>query len=228
VLGGRDAGIGGAYFHLLAGPTLLTMFVSGLWHGAGYVFILWGLLHGLYLAINHAWRMVGPRFWPNKASYTRSMRPVGFVLTFLAVVVAMVLFRSPTVTTASELLQGMAGLNGISLPQQIFERLGPLTPLLRPIVSASGTAAGSGAEFTATVMWIVALLGIALAFPNSLQIMSRYEPAIGVKCRPEVLGRWAWILDWRPTLPWAFLMSALAVTSVIKLGGKSEFLYWQF
>ena len=228
VLGGRDAGIGGAYFHLLAGPTLLTMFVSGLWHGAGYVFILWGLLHGLYLAINHAWRMVGPRFWPNKASYTRSMRPVGFVLTFLAVVVAMVLFRSPTVTTASELLQGMAGLNGISLPQQIFERLGPLTPLLRPIVSASGTAAGSGAEFTATVMWIVALLAIALAFPNSLQIMSRYEPAIGVKCRPEDLGRWAWILDWRPTLPWAFLMSALAVTSVIKLGGKSEFLYWQF
>ena len=63
-------------------PDLLTMFVSGLWHGAGYVFILWGLLHGLYLSINHAWRMVGPRLWPNKASYNRFMRPVGFVLTF--------------------------------------------------------------------------------------------------------------------------------------------------
>lgn len=228
VLGGRDARIGGAYFHLLAGPTILTMFVSGLWHGAGYVFILWGLLHGLYLSINHAWRMVGPRLWPDKASYNRFMRPVGFVLTFIAVAVAMVLFRSPTVGTASELLQGMLGFNGITLPQQIFERLGPLTSVLQPIVSPSVTSAGSGAEFIATTMWIFALLVIALALPNSLQILSRYEPAIGVKRRDEELEGWARVLDWRPTLPWAFLMSAIAVTSVIKLGGKSEFLYWQF
>ena len=228
VLGGRDARIGGAYFHLLAGPTVLTMFISGLWHGAGYVFILWGLLHGLYLSINHAWRMIGPKLFSDKASYHRFMRPVGFVLTFLAVVVAMVLFRSPTVGTASELLQGMFGLNSITLPQQIFDRLGPLTPMLRPIVSASATAGGSGAEFTATLMWILSLLLIALALPNSLQILSRYEPAIGVKRRAEDLGRWARVPDWRPTLPWAFLMSAIAVASVIKLGGKSEFLYWQF
>lgn len=228
VLGGRDARIGGAYFHLLAGPTVLTMLVSGLWHGAGYVFILWGLLHGLYLSINHAWRMVGPRLWRDKASYHRFMRPVGFVLTFVAVAFAMVLFRSPTVGSASELLQGMLGLNGITLPQQIFERLGPLTALLQPIVSPSVTSAGSGAEFIATIAWILVLLVIALALPNSLQILSRYEPAIGVKRRAEDMGGWARVLDWRPTLPWAFMMSVIAVTSVIKLGGKSEFLYWQF
>jgi hypothetical protein len=150
------------------------------------------------------------------------MRPVGFVLTFLAVIVAMVLFRSPTVGAANELLQGMLGLNGISLPQKIYERLGPLTT---PIVSAS---AGSGAEFVATIIWIVALLTIALGFPNSLQIMSRHEPAIGVKYRAEDLGRWTWVLDWRPSLPWALIVSTLATTSIIKLGGKSEFLYWQF
>jgi D-alanyl-lipoteichoic acid acyltransferase DltB (MBOAT superfamily) len=228
VLGGRDARIGGAYFHLLAGPTVLTMFVSGLWHGAGYVFILWGLLHGLYLSINHAWRIVGPRLWADKASYNRFMRPVGLALTFPAVAISMILFRSPTVGAASELLQGMLGFNGITLPQQLFERLGPFTAVLKPIVSASVTSAGSGAEFVATITWIVALLVIALAFPNSLQILSRHEPAIGVKSPAEDLGRWGWALDWRPTLPWAFLMSALAVTSIIKLGGKSEFLYWQF
>ena len=65
----------GAFLQLLAGPTLLTMFVSGLWHGAGYLFILWGLLHGVYLTINHAWRLVGPRLWPSKESYARVMRP---------------------------------------------------------------------------------------------------------------------------------------------------------
>jgi hypothetical protein len=150
------------------------------------------------------------------------------MLTFAAVVVAMVLFRSPTVGTASELLQGMLGLNGITLPQQIFDRLGPITAVLQPFVSASVTSAGSGAEFTATIMWIVVLLAVALAFPNSLQVLARYEPALGVKSRSEDLGRWAWIQDWRPTVPWAFLMSAIAVISVLKLGGKSEFLYWQF
>jgi len=73
----------GAFFQLLVGPTLLTMFVSGLWHGAGYLFILWGLLHGLYLVINHAWRHFGTALWRNKESYQRFMRPFGLVLTFL-------------------------------------------------------------------------------------------------------------------------------------------------
>jgi hypothetical protein len=228
VLGGRNARIGGAYFHLLAGPTLLTMFISGLWHGAGYVFLLWGLLHGMYLAINHGWRLVGPALWSSKASYLRFMRPVGFVLTFFAVVISMVLFRSPSVGAATELLKGMLGLNGISLPQQIFERLGPLTGLLQPFVSSSLTAGGSGVEFATTVMWISALLVIALTLPNSLQIMSRFEPALGVKPRPSDSAKFSQLLEWKPTLPWAVFIATLAAASIIKLGGKSEFLYWQF
>ncbi|NIR60781.1 MAG: MBOAT family protein, partial [Gammaproteobacteria bacterium] len=43
-----------AFVVILAGPTLFTMFVSGVWHGAGYTFIVWGLLHGLFLVVNHA------------------------------------------------------------------------------------------------------------------------------------------------------------------------------
>ena len=37
---------------------LITMLLGGLWHGAGWTFIIWGGLHGLYLAINHFWRKV--------------------------------------------------------------------------------------------------------------------------------------------------------------------------
>ena len=40
---------------------ITTMLISGLWHGAGYTFILWGLLHGVYLVVNHLWRQYGPR-----------------------------------------------------------------------------------------------------------------------------------------------------------------------
>ena len=67
----------GAFCYLLMFPILLTMFISGLWHGAGYGFIVWGLIHGLYLTINHAWRLIRPRFWSDRTSYERFMRVPG-------------------------------------------------------------------------------------------------------------------------------------------------------
>src|SRR5262249_47666600 len=47
---------GSAIISLVAFPTLVTMGISGLWHGAGWQFVLWGLLHGVYLTFNQAWR----------------------------------------------------------------------------------------------------------------------------------------------------------------------------
>ena len=49
-----------AFLLVLVMPTLVTMLLSGTWHGAGYTFIFWGLLHGLYLVANHTWRQYGP------------------------------------------------------------------------------------------------------------------------------------------------------------------------
>ena len=106
------------------------MFVSGLWHGAGYGFVFWGLLHGFYLTVNHAWRLFGPPLWPDRLSYDRIMNPVGFILTFVSVSVAMVFFRSPTMASAADLVRGMIGLNGVALPQEIFDQLGPMASWL--------------------------------------------------------------------------------------------------
>ena len=224
-LGGRAPGVG-AFLQLLAGPTLLTMFVSGLWHGAGYLYILWGLLHGVYLSVNHAWRLFGPRNWSSKETYERFMRPTGFVLTFLSVVVAMVLFRSANTDAAKELLQGLVGLNGISLPQQFLAQLGPLKGLLQSFVTASTVM--SAQEFVFAMAWLGVLLLVALLFPNTLQLMARYEPALGVHPRPAAPFSLLRVLDWTPTVPWAVVVSSLVVAAVLRIGGKSEFLYWQF
>lgn len=215
VLGAKQASVG-AFLQLLAAPTLLTMFVSGLWHGAGYLFIAWGVLHGLYLVINHAWRQVGPRLWPSKESYARTMRPAGFMLTFLAVAVAMVLFRSENGAAAGELLQGMAGLNGVRVPQALHDAFGPLQALagVSNELSAQALVAAAG--------WVIGLLAIALGLPNTLQILARYEPALLVKKEP------ARVIEWNPSLAWAAGVAALGAASMMKLGGKSEFLYWQF
>ena len=51
---------------------LLTMLVGGLWHGAGWTFVFWGALHGIYLVINHGWRSLRRRF-----DYCRAARRAG-------------------------------------------------------------------------------------------------------------------------------------------------------
>jgi len=154
------------------------------------------------------------------------MRPAGFVLTFAAVVFGMVLFRSTNGNAAIEILRGMWGANGIGLPQQLFDRLGPLGGLLHPFVTASPLATAT--EFALAMVWVVALLFIALALPNSLQIMARYEPALGAKhLHANSRSVW-WVLAWRPSMPWAIALSLLAAAAIMRIGEKSEFLYWQF
>jgi len=212
-------------------PTLLTMFISGFWHGAGYLFILWGVLHGFYLTINHAWRFVVARRWSDRASYERLMNPVGFVITFIAVVAGMVLFRSPTIGTATNILRGMVGLNGIALPGSIADHLGRFAGAAARLDDAALGAEG----FRGFAQWIVLLGLFALALPNTLQVLSAFEPALGV--RPavartsSVLARLAGFgsrVRWNPTFAWAVAVCILAAIGMYHLGGNSEFLYWQF
>ena len=42
-------------------PIFFTMSLAGIWHGAGLQFLIFGLLHAVYLTVNHAWRTFGPK-----------------------------------------------------------------------------------------------------------------------------------------------------------------------
>jgi len=87
------------------GNILITMALGGLWHGAGWNFLLWGVLHGLYLCANHLWRAGGLRLPGGE--------PSGRLLTLLAVVVAWVPFRAPNLHKADDILLAMAGARGL-------------------------------------------------------------------------------------------------------------------
>jgi alginate O-acetyltransferase complex protein AlgI len=214
--GGRNTTVG-SFIYLLMFPTVITMFISGLWHGAGYGFVVWGLLHGFYLTINHAWRVVAARLWPQRPSYVRFIGPAaGWALTFISVTAAMVFFRSATMTSAIDLIKGMVGLNGLALPQPV------------EALHAGGVVVDSwGRDFAKTAVAISVLMFVALACPNTLQILARYEPALGVKPQSTKLGIGR-IVEWNPSLSWAIATSASAAVTIISLGGPSEFLYWQF
>jgi len=104
-LGGNRKGKTRRYLNLLA-----TMLLGGLWHGAGWTFVVWGVLHGAYLAINNLWRELFPesrsRWIPSWLSAL-----LGFALTFVAVVAAWVVFRSNDMAQAKTILEAMFGIN---------------------------------------------------------------------------------------------------------------------
>jgi alginate O-acetyltransferase complex protein AlgI len=99
-LGGNRHGSVLRYVNLM-----VTMALGGLWHGAAWTFAVWGVLHGLYLCINHAWNNYGPTIAPR---FKRPVNTAAFVLTFLSVVVAWVFFRAESVSSALSILSHMA------------------------------------------------------------------------------------------------------------------------
>ncbi|MDP6352273.1 MAG: MBOAT family protein [Alphaproteobacteria bacterium] len=198
------------------GNLLFTMLVGGLWHGAGWTFVIWGGLHGLYLIVNHLWHALRRRLnggAPPEPSWLGQR--AGQTLTFLAVIVGWVFFRATTLDGAVRMIEGMAGLNGVSVPVAAIYVLGPLGPWLRE--AGLGFVPGGGAEFAATWVWIVVLLVVALTAPNSQQLVGLDERA-----RPSAR------LLWRPALPWAVGTAAVLAGGILALPQVSEFLYFQF
>jgi hypothetical protein len=207
-------------------PTIFTMFVSGLWHGAGYGFICWGLIHGIFLSINHGWRVITGRLWTDKAAYDRVMGPAGQALTFASASATMVFFRAPTLSSALDLVRGIFGFNGVALPQVAFDKLGFLAGTFHSMGISIETWGSD--VFVKTAFWTFVLMFIALVCPNTLQVLSRHEPALGVRQRQtRPVGGFV-ILEWTPSIPWAVVVSCIAGIAIFFLGGPSEFLYWQF
>jgi D-alanyl-lipoteichoic acid acyltransferase DltB (MBOAT superfamily) len=186
------------FLSMIIVPTFITMALIGIWHGAGLQFVVFGLLHGVYLSINHAWRI----FWP-VASRRRSgallsvlEHVASVLLTYTAVLVGMVFFRSSSVETAMQLLAGMCGRHGV------------------------GSSFSSGSR---ELLWITLLYAVVWGMPNTQQLLARYEPALG-RVRPYPV-RW---LQWRGNLSWGLLLGAGFATALLAMGGTSEFIYFQF
>lgn len=99
-LGGNRRGVIMRYVNLM-----VTMLLGGFWHGAAWTFVVWGALHGLYLCVNHAWNNYGPTIPPRLAGAAN----IGaFIVTFLSVAIAWVLFRADSLASAVHILSTMA------------------------------------------------------------------------------------------------------------------------
>ncbi len=216
-LGGNRKGIVRRYLNLMT-----TMLLGGLWHGAGWTFIIWGGLHGAYLCLNHAWITLRSRLFGTREA-GRTERFAAWLLTFLAVVVGWVFFRARDTGAALSILHAMTGANDIVVPSSwpgawylyaLLHRLGLAVQL--------GTPGSNFDPAGHSPYWVVALLAIAWYMPNTQQFMAHFSPALepakGLPNRPQ----------WSPSRGWAISIGVLAVVALLHLTRVSEFLYFQF
>jgi alginate O-acetyltransferase complex protein AlgI len=202
---------------------MITMLLGGLWHGAGWTFVLWGGLHGIYLVINHGWRKLIPA-----GNAGRLRKGAGWTITMLAVVVAWVPFRAESLDGATAVLGAMMGNNGFFLPGSYLGHLNRIAGL-GDLLQAQGWMFGDVTLFKGVteVSALLVLILIAALLPNTQQFMRRYRPAFETYKGeiPRVRYRW---LEWRPSWGWAIFTAWVGVLAVLGLTRISEFLYFQF
>ncbi len=182
---------------------MITMLLGGLWHGAGWTFVLWGGIHGFYLSINHVWRKLTKHLFDKstKEGNWISKLPAQ-LLTFGLVVFSWVIFRAETVSSAVNIWKSMLGLNGFQ-------------------VSLSEV-------YPQTLIQIVGLCLWVLILPNISQLMQNYKPTI-TELSEKADNTWK-ALNWRPNFIFGLSLSGLLFLTVkcALRAPSSEFLYFNF
>jgi hypothetical protein len=210
------------------------MVLGGLWHGAGWTFVVWGGLHGLYLLLNHQWRLFRQRVWvENLGESNRWLKELSWLLTFVAVVVGWVFFRAETLPVAVSVLKSMAGLNGISLPESLESSLGfmqawgvqfnNLMPNLQLEIEQLDDV--NELDPIVPITKILLLLLLVKLAPNTQQWLdcTASKTAIGQ------VSKVGWqILSWQPNRFWAVVSAILTAIVLLNLTQVSEFLYFEF
>ncbi len=214
-LGGNRHGKFRRYLNVMT-----TMLLGGLWHGAGWTFVFWGGLHGLYLVVNHIWQYLRSQLGWYSQRESRLGRMISRLITFVAVVVGWVFFRADDYQSALRMIAGMAGLNGFVWPENDIAGLGPLADVLhqwgwqfQPLRYFDGRG---------NLLMMTAMMVFVWWMPNTQQIMAAYRPSVQ---KVVAVARWP---HWRLTIAWAIMIAIGGIVAMLRLSHVSEFLYFRF
>lgn len=206
------------FLSMLAAPAFFTMVVVGVWHGAGIQFFIFGLLHGTYLCVNHAWRFFGPK--PAKGPANPALAWLDgtwkWTLTFLGVLVSLAFFRAKTAADAWLLVQSLFGGGTGDSP-------GGATGVVESIFGYFGVVIPYWGYSNALVTVGIGFL-LILILPNALQLFEKEGASLTkIKSDPPFIP-----FHWRANVLWGVLLGILALADVLMVTGNSEFLYFRF
>lgn len=182
----------------------LTFLIGGLWHGAGWTFVIWGALHGTALIIHRLWSKLGMAL----------PKVLAWFVTFLFVNIAWVFFRAETFDSAIRMLKALVSVDTLALSSTFAGVLYYLSPIFLPQLPVTK------AEMivsVATLEHLIVFGLVALFMPNSIQV-ARYV---------AYQGKWAVQFNMR----WAFCTALFFFISCLTFVGNvspSKFLYFNF
>lgn len=192
-------------------PSLVTFLAVGLWHGAGWTFVLFGALHAGYIIAEEAWREAQRqrRRRLKKRGITLAepgpARRLGaHMLTLFCILMANVLFRASSPSDALAIWHGMLGLGG------------------------PGELAGVPGMGPGLIVALAAALAIIFVAPNTQQIMRDYQPACNWAEWRDVAPP---LIDWRwrpDAVGVLFAGVALCLGLLFVQRGEAVFLYFNF
>ena len=183
--------------------TIITFLIAGLWHGASWMFVIFGGLNGLGIAINHYWK-----------KYKIKMNKIlAWFITFNFINITFVFFRAKELDDAMKVLSSMFSLNNIVLPDKLENKLS--------FLSNYGIEFGwwakdiGGNDWTA--IWLIVGFILVLMFKNSTQKLDIFK----MDYKSSLLSVITFISS-------GFLSAVALVGGVTSLNKVSEFLYFNF
>jgi len=156
-LGGNRRGELRTYTNLF-----ITFLLGGIWHGAGWTFVFWGILHGGALVIHRFWKQLGMRM----------PKLLGWFMTFMFINIAWVFFRANSFEDAIKVLKGMFG-GKIVLPAWLHDYFSINNEAVQ-----FGNWSKLFSQETYLWLWLLAGMIVVLFLPNSMQWKARFKPSL--------------------------------------------------
>lgn len=184
----------------MAAPVFITFVLAGIWHGSGWTFVVFGVIHGLAMAINHGWRHANMPTLPPA---------VGWLLTMGVVIAGLVVFRASNMDVAMTMLTAMVA----------GEAAGHVW-----VISSGQDIAINLAN---AIALISILFAVALLMPNTQQVLRGHEISCDRADEVDEAATPFWV-RWRPTPRWACAMALVVAISIGLATGDTAFIYYKF
>ena len=148
-------------FHKAMFATFITFFIAGLWHGASWMFIIFGSLHGIGLVVNQYW----------KKRKIKLNKVFAWFITFNFVNITFIFFRAKEWGDAIKVLRGMIGVDGITLPISLANKF----IFLQDYGISFGAYLNHINGSNGTVKWLILGFIIILIFNNSIEKINEFK-----------------------------------------------------
>jgi len=182
---------------------LITWSLTGLWHGAGWTFIAWGIIHALYLILNRIIKKPKKKFFKKLSLSEKNIFTSAFyyLITFLSVTATWVYFRAPDFGAANQILGGMTGNYGFI---------------------------DKSTNFDGGFLILLAMF-IAFVMPNTQEFLSDFKMGLNTYNQPLKKSQIS-LLNFKYSTKFSFILAVLLAFSLIFVQSvqKMEFIYNDF